>query len=415
LIQEKSIYVFVSIDNAWVPAGLLHCHLENNRVVASAFRYGTKYLQNKKAYPVDISSLPLSDQQYKTDPRMQIFSGLIDSAPDSWGRALMERRAGKPLREDEFLTASSDQRVGALAFSDSPDRPRRITPWSKDQEDDSVLDLEPVLQAYLNYTAGDQNKIDEAMRQYILPGSPMGGARPKAVVLFEQRLWMAKFQKENDPFDFIRCEYACMELARKCGLNVPKVKIEKFNERSVFLIERFDRHEQQRFHLNSFFSILQQTETGFMHSSYMEMAEALLKHSRKDVEDRLELFGRMIFNGLCRNTDDHLRNHAMLYSPKLKSFHLSPLYDVVSDLHAPDNFRLAIGCGIDEQGSTTRTFSKKSCLKTAVFFGLSDETALACFEKMEQTVKDSWEETFQSAGFSAKEIEAYAGVFARGR
>lgn len=412
MIQQKSIYVFVFIKKAWVPAGLLYCHLENNKVLRSAFRYGTKYLKNKNAFPVDISSLPLSDQQYETDPKMEIFSGLVDSAPDSWGRALMEKRAGRPLSEDEFLTASSDQRVGALAFSDSPHSPRRMTPWRPDQEDESVLNLESVFQAYLNYTAGDQQKIEESISQYILPGSPMGGARPKAVVHFKNRLWMAKFQKENDPFDFIRCEHACMTLAQKCGLNVPKVAIEKVKGRSVFLIERFDRQNEERFHLNSFFSILQQTETGFMHSSYMEMAEALLKHSKQDTEDRQELFSRMVFNGLCRNTDDHLRNHAMLYSPKLKSFHLSPLYDVVSDLKAPDDFRLAVGCGIDKLGSTTRSFSKEACLRTADYFGLSAEQAKTLYENMEQTVQTSWEMTFRSSGFSEKEIGSFATIFA---
>lgn len=412
-MEEIKVYVFARLGKQWVPAGLLKCAVEDGEVVESRFRYGQKYLQRKDAFPVDIVALPLIDAEFKTDPPQDLFSGIKDSSPDSWGRALMERRAGRPMREDELLLASSDYRVGALAFSTDISGPRRQMPWSEAQEAPDVIRLEDVYAAYLKISGQDQREIEQAMRQYILPGSPLGGARPKAVVSFEGRLWIAKFQKENDLFDFVRCEHACMSLAARCGLRVPRVKIEKVSGRSVYLIERFDRRDDdERLPLNSFFSILKETELSFMHSSYAEIADALKKYSRKDAVDRRELFGRMLFNGFCRNTDDHLRNHAMIYEPKLKSFELSPLYDVVCDVTAGFEFRLAIGCGRDAQGRITRAFTREGALGLAPEFGLENAEAAQMYDAMRALVSRHWQKEFIASGFSASETEKFAAVFA---
>lgn len=410
-MEENKIYIFVRIGTKWIPAGLLKCLVEGGAVVESRFRYGAKYLQRKDAFPVDISSLPLIDEEFKTDPNQDLFSGIKDSSPDSWGRALMERQAGRPMREDEFLLASSDYRVGALAFSLNVNAPKRETPWPVQSEAQNIIRLEDVFSAYLKVSSHDQREIEAAMRQYILPGSPLGGARPKAVVEYEGRLWIAKFQKENDAFDFVRCEHACMSLAGRCGLTVPRIKIEKLFGRSIYLIERFDRAGEERLHLNSFFSILKETELSFMHSSYVEIADALKKYSRTDSEDRRELFKRMLFNGFCRNTDDHLRNHAMIYVPKTRSFRLSPLYDVLCDVTAGPEYRLAIGCGQDERGQTTRTFTRTGALRIASEFGIEAGEAGNIYDQMQGIVAKHWQDDFKASGFSETESETFKTAF----
>ena len=43
--------------------------------------------------------------------------------------------------------------------------------------------------------------------------------------------------------------------------------------------------------------------------------------------DREELFRRMLFNVLCGNRDDHLKNHALLHDER--GWRLSPAFDVV--------------------------------------------------------------------------------------
>jgi len=87
-------------------------------VRGSTFRYGIKYLERKNAIPIDVASLPLLENEFITEDVFDIFTGIKDAAPDSWGRAVMERRANREMREDEFLLASNDNRVGALSFSE---------------------------------------------------------------------------------------------------------------------------------------------------------------------------------------------------------------------------------------------------------------------------------------------------------
>lgn len=413
MVEESRLYVFVDLQGRWMPAGLLVCQIENNRVLESRFRYGKRYLQNPKAFPIDLSSLPLEDREFATEAPQDIFLGIKDASPDSWGRAVMETRAGRVLREDEFLLASSGYRVGALAFSRSLEGPKREAPWSVSEDDESVIHLEDVLESYWDYAESKRGAgIEAAMRKYILPGSPMGGARPKAVVMYEGTLWLAKFQRVNDSFDFVRSEFACLQLAKQIGLNVPDIRIEKVSGKSVFLIKRFDRTASgDRLHLNSLFSVLKEKELSFMHSSYMEIADALKKYSVHFTSDQKEIFRRMVFNGLVKNTDDHLRNHALISTPDKKGFELSPLYDVVPDLGAGGDFRLAIGCGVDPKGHPTRLFSKDSVCRSAKHFGLEQSEAAAIFDQMHAQVQSTWRDVFLSAGFSQKELIPYHRVF----
>jgi len=63
---------------------------------------------------------------------------------------------------------------------------------------------------------------------------------------------------------------------------------------------------------------------------FSKIFELLRKFSTKPLEDRIELFNRLIFNYLIGNTDGHLKNFSLLYSSDLKSIRLAPAYDMVS-------------------------------------------------------------------------------------
>ena len=59
---------------------------------------------------------------------------------------------------------------------------------------------------------------------------------------------------------------------------------------------------------------------------YLEIAEWLAANSADATADLHELWMRMAFSQLVRNTDDHLRNHGFLLTPK--GWRLSPMFDV---------------------------------------------------------------------------------------
>lgn len=127
-MATRDVYVFMHLGGDWVPAGLLRLRLEDNTLVSSSFRYGRRYLDRLDALPIDVRALPLRDEAFGTEERFELFMGIRDALPDAWGRSVMERRADRPLREDEILMASPDTRVGALAFGSSLAGPERELP-----------------------------------------------------------------------------------------------------------------------------------------------------------------------------------------------------------------------------------------------------------------------------------------------
>ncbi|MFD2855739.1 type II toxin-antitoxin system HipA family toxin [Seohaeicola zhoushanensis] len=145
----------------------------------------------------------------------------------------------------------------------------------------------------------------------MLVGTSMGGARPKAVVEDEDGLWIAKFNRPDDKWNYARVEHAMLELARACGIHTAQSRITTVGDRDVLLVKRFDRERTEKGYLRtrmmSGLTILR-TEDTHQHRdrwSYVLLAEELRRISARPKEDAAELFRRMVFNALISNTDDH--------------------------------------------------------------------------------------------------------------
>ena len=65
--------------------------------------------------------------------------------------------------------------------------------------------------------------------------------------------------------------------------------------------------------------------------SYIELAQVLRRISANPAHDLGQLFRRMVFNLIIDNTDDHVKNHGVLYSGN-GQYKLSPAFDVVMQL-----------------------------------------------------------------------------------
>src|SRR3569832_2052734 len=61
--------------------------------------------------------------------------------------------------------------------------------------------------------------------------------------------------------------------------------------------------------------------------SYLEIVDAIRQISNSSKEDLAALWRRIVFNVLISNVDDHLRNHAFLYTG-ISGWHLAPAYDL---------------------------------------------------------------------------------------
>ena len=401
------VYVLIHLKNGWVPCGLLE-YQEAGRNSSSVFRYGKKYLERKDRICIDPIQLPLEDRSFETPEGFSIFNGIRDAGPDQWGRYLLDKKFSRTLSELEYIAASGSDRVGALAFSDEPsDVPKQYEKNEQFEEETSKkrLNLNQCLGAIDDAIASEET---ERLRQYLEYGPSLGGARPKASVLWKNEPYLAKFGTKLDSKNEALIEYATMSLAKKCGLNVPQIRLEKVEGRSVFLIERFDREINGEKDDTRIPFISGLTMTGLHESdnsswSYFAIADALISYSDDFERDLKELFRRLVFNIAVYNNDDHLRNFGFLSVGD--HWRLSPLYDVVPALIKTETYALAMTFG-DEGKKASYSNALSMCER----FRLEKRQAQLIVDEVTDATA-AWEKHFAQLGVSSLEINMLRNSF----
>ena len=175
-----------------------------------------------------------------------------------------------------------------------------------------------------------ENQTDaRQVQELLLEGTSMGGARPKAVIEDGNGLWIAKSTTAQDRWSHPRIEHAFLNLAKACGLDVADSKLTSVANKDVLLVRRFDRDKAdngyRRHRMVSALTLLQSDENPQARDdswSYLLFADEIRRTSASPETDLRELFGRMCFNAVVSNLDDHPRNHAIL--AKDKSWRLKP-------------------------------------------------------------------------------------------
>lgn len=335
-MPQRTLYVFTHLTEGWAPAGRLSLTQERD-VVASSFAYGTRYIDRPDAFEIDPVSLSLADKARvrgaELFPINQLtqFGGIRDAAPDAWGRRVIEAQRRVPansLTEADYLLGAGSDRVGALDVRESLDSPVHAGAAP-------IRSLPYMLEAAERIEQG--LPIPAALADVFGAGPSAGGARPKASVRDEAgTLWLAKFAAVGDTLDMAWAESCTLQLAGRCGLAVPEVKVTDIGGTSVLLVRRFDRSTvasglEQRLPFVSGLTLVACDEFESRTKGYGHLAQAIREHVhpsqiRANCE---ELFGRMVFNIFVSNDDDHLRNHGFLRNALLPGWSLSPLYDVV--------------------------------------------------------------------------------------
>ena len=377
------------------------------------------YAKGKKAFSFEYDKDWLkSKEQMLLDPDIQFYSGpqypntkenfgvFLDSMPDTWGRTLMKRRASqqaaasnekaKTLYEIDYLLGVYDEsRMGALRFKLDPEGPflddnelNPTPPWS------SIRALQEAAKNFENDDGNDE--VRKWLAILMAPGSSLGGARPKANILDQNKeLWIAKFPSKNDTVDKAAWEYLAYILAIKAGIQMAPSKIEKISGSfNTFFTKRFDREEGCRLHFASAMTMTGNNENTIRDNpaSYLELAEFIQNHGAM-VSDNLEqLWRRIVFNIAISNTDDHLRNHGFILTNQ--GWILSPAYDLNPSI---DKDGLALN--IDMDNNALDYDLVKSVGK---FFRLDDK-------KMDKITKEvlavvaTWKEMAKKIGIPHKE------------
>lgn len=320
--------------------GLLHRQQSGAGEIFS-FEYDRAWLEQPEVFSFDPDLALAAGHQYPA-PQRKNFGIFLDSAPDRWGRVLMQRRENtrarhekrKPraLTEWDFLLGVHDEtRLGALRFREKPYSPfiDSDTQFAAPPLT-SLRELQTASLQFEKHIDDEDNPLYEKwLTQLFAPGSSLGGARPKASVRDEAgTLCMAKFPSRNDTRDIGGWELVAHSLARKAGITVPDARPLRFAESpyTTFLVRRFDRMARGgRLAFVSAMTLTQRAD-GEAGATYLELVDLLQTRGADTRADCVQLFRRVVFNILVHNTDDHLRNHGFFIDEG--GIRLSPAYDV---------------------------------------------------------------------------------------
>ncbi len=357
----------------------------------------------------------LADGGTSIDPALPLVSGaqhqvglvraFADSAPDRWGRNLVERaerararqeqRAPRRLDDLDFLLGvSDDTRQGALRygvagseeFVGAPSRVPRL------------VSLPELLHACDELASDDDPSA--AVKHLLDTGSTgLGGARPKASVrLDDGALAIAKFPHSSDRWDVMAWEATALDLMEAAGIRTPARRLTRVGERSVLILRRFDR--TQAGHRVGYISAM--TALGANDGDrrdYVEIAEAIRDLSLSPKADHRELFDRVVASVILGNTDDHLRHHGFLTDRG--SWVLSPLFDVNAN---PDPWRAR---STSIMGADVLPDGAEALLPLAEECGLSAAKARQRIAAIQATMAD-WRGAARRNSIREREIEMMA-------
>lgn len=391
-IEEAFVWIWLPQETDPVVAGRLE--VDNGNIF---FNYGKSYLdrigKTKPAIAIYEPELPLQAGILPLREGLTMPGCIRDASPDAWGRrVIINKKLGlkgietDTARLDEltYLLESGSDRIGALDFQRSP---AEYVPRTANN-----VSLEELLESAKRVENGIPltPELDQAM----FHGSSIGGARPKALVQAKEKKYVAKFSSSTDLYSVVKAEFIAMRLAAVAGLNVAPVKLAKAGNKDVLLIERFDRmprgNKWARKAMVSALTLFGLDDMMARYASYEMLAE-IIRHRFTDPRQTLkELFGRLVFNILCGNTDDHARNHSAFWDGK--SLSLTPAYDICPQGRTGHEASQAMRIVGDNNLSQLKT-----CLKTAPNFLLSEEEARETFGNLMTAIETHWNPVCEAA------------------
>jgi serine/threonine-protein kinase HipA len=370
-----------------------------------SLQYSSEWLSG--GFPLS-EDLPLIDTEFLPPGRLaadaQRAVGAVDDArPDRWGEKVI-RFVDKPKRLSlmEYLYYAGDDRFGALGVSTSPDTysPRDGSPLPRLDQVQQLSEVVAKIEAQEPISALEARIIAGG-------GSPLGGAKPKALIDIDGDQWVIKFFN-NEPVDTPLIEHATMTLAQRAGITVAQTQVIQLMDSNALAVRRFDRDGGQRIHsISAGTAIRAATASGAEpEMGYPELARILrrvgITQDGLNERDARELFRRMVFNILVDNTDDHENNHALLVAQPFANgrLRLAPAYDVL-----PTNS----GQGYQEFicGDLGRDSTLANAMSQCEAFGLLPAEAASEVTAVIEVV-NTWQAHFEQVGVTERDIQSLA-------
>ncbi|MBG3037572.1 type II toxin-antitoxin system HipA family toxin [Proteus mirabilis] len=327
-----------------------------------SFEYDPGFI--KKGVELSPIKMPLSNRIYSfPELDFNTFKGLpgliADSLPDDFGNAVLNAWvAGQGRSPDDItplqrLQYTGKRGMGALEYA--PATKLRSLNASQQVEIQSLVSIaQEILDSRGNFEVElKQNGQDdrEAMMSLLSVGMSAGGARPKAILAFNEDFtqvrsgqakvpsgfthYLMKFdgvsehnknqETFGDPLGYGAMEFVYHLMANKCGVDMMPCRLLQEGNRRHFITQRFDRIKNNKVHvqtLNGLAHVDYKKPGAFSYAELFSIARQL-KLSAVEAE---QLFKRMTFNIIARNHDDHSKNFAFIL--KKDKWSLAPAYDL---------------------------------------------------------------------------------------
>lgn len=412
-----SLFVYADFD--WLPApeliGRLSCETVGGREIYG-FKFDDYWLRKHGAIFLSDDMQNFSGMQYAMADR-DIFSCFSDALPDRWGRTLLnrreqivandEKRSPRRLTSFDYLIGVEDYtRMGAFRFADTVDGP-----FLNVNDDMKVPPLSTVRE--LMYAAHEIEKSEEKqvlpagkwILQLLRPGTSLGGARPKASVLDDDRsLTMAKFPSRKDDYDVALWEHFSHIMARKAGVSAAQTKVIPGGDFHILLSKRFDRTaDGRRIHFASALTLLGLTDGDNASSGYgyTDIVDFIVGHGADVGRNLEELYRRVAFNIIIGNSDDHFRNHGFLLTKK--GWELSPAYDLNPTLDQHQSLLI---------NRATSEADLNILLVSSDEYMIPHTRAEIIISEVKTAMK-SWHSQASALGISKRDIDKFAPRFER--
>jgi len=328
----------------------------NDAARLASFEYDPQFRSSGIEVSPVVMPLDAKIHQFPALPE-EAFKGLpgmlADSLPDRYGNALIDawlaRQGRTPESFDpvERLCYVGTRGMGALEY-----QPAHGPDASADALDIArLVELaETVLSERASLNA-DLEHDEKAIDQVLQVGTSAGGARAKAVVIWnpETRVvrsgqaglepgfahWILKLDGVRSADDrevgtargYGLIEYAYYQMALRAGIAMNECRLLEEGGRHHFMTRRFDRTDSgKKIHMQSLAALGHYDFNSAGSCSYEQAVEMMrrLDLPQREIEQQ---FRRTVFNVVARNQDDHVKNIAYLMDP-LGRWSLSPAFDV---------------------------------------------------------------------------------------
>lgn len=327
------------------------------------FQYEPSFI--RKGWDLTPLKMPLREGQrifsfpeLRKDPDSEFntFKGLpgllADVLPDKYGNRLINAwlaqkgRAPNSMNPVETLCFIGSRAMGALEFEPAqfPNAKQTFT-----VELEGLVDIaKKMLSQRKGFETNLQQNEEKAMRDILKIGTSAGGARPKAVIAYNENTgevrsgqtkapkgfdhWLIKLDGVSDEqvgesHGYGRVEMAYYKMATACGIEMMPSQLLEENGRAHFMTKRFDREGGDVKHHIQTWCAVQHFDFNDVSSFAYEQLFQTMRMLRLPYPAAEQLFRRMVFNVAAKNCDDHSKNFSFRLK-KDEDWELSPAYDV---------------------------------------------------------------------------------------